>query len=169
MAREFSSFQAFAEFMQTRIAVAEHHKHLGFDAGANMMAKAARDMVGTENDRWPSLADATIVAKQAAGHTGRISATDPLYATGKLRDSWHYSVGNAGFVWGSTDPVMAYHEHGTNKMPPRPVVGPVMFLHGKEAVSIAANWIMGAVAGKSGPMHPDPHAEAAQEFRTAAE
>jgi hypothetical protein len=158
MAREFASFQAFAEFMETRIGVAERAKHLGFDAGANMMAKAARDMVGTEHKPWPSLADVTVTRKTAAGQTGRISPTDPLYASGKLRDSWHYSVGNAGFVWGSTDPVMVYHEHGTAKMPPRPVVGPVMFQHGKEVVSIAANWIMGAVAGHEGPLHPGEHA-----------
>lgn len=169
MARSFSSFEAFADFLETRIAAAEHAKHLGLDAGANMMCRAAHDMVGMENASWTALADSTVARKQAAGQVGRISPTDPLYASGELRESWRYNVGNAGFVWGSVDPVMVDHEYGTSKMPPRPVVAPVMFQHGKEAVHMAANWIMGAAAGLSGPLRPGDYTAPVQDFKMAAE
>ncbi len=149
MAKDFPSFEAFAAYLRTRIPAAVAAERLGFDAAGNMMAKAGRTMVGQEQEGWAALKDDTVARKQAAGQTGRISATDPLYAKGELRDSFRYTVGQAGFIWGSTDPVMPFHEHGTMHMAPRPIVGPVMFKHGREAVDLVVNHIMGAVAGRS--------------------
>ena len=94
------------------------------DAGAEMV-DAARAKIGTEAPDWPALAPATIETKARRGQVGRVSPTDPLLASGELRDSFTAAVGNGVLIFGSTDPVARYHEHGTEHMPPRPVVAPI--------------------------------------------
>lgn len=72
---------------------------------------------------WAPLAQSTEDRKQAAGY--RLDA--PLLATGEMGESFKHTVGVNDLVAGSTDPKMVFHEFGTAKMPPRPVVGPVGF------------------------------------------
>ena len=81
---------------------------------------------------WADLADSTEWNKMRHGYP----VDAPLLASGELRDSYsytveaHYSgpfVENINVIVGSTDPVAVYHEFGTSRMPPRPVLGPAVF------------------------------------------
>ncbi len=94
-------------------------------AAGEQIVNAIRTRIGQERPEWPPLTPATIAAKAHAGQLGRVSPTDPLLATGELRDSYSATVENGTLIVGSSDPVAAYHEHGTARMPPRPVLAPI--------------------------------------------
>ena len=90
------------------------------------------------------------------GQTGRISDTDPLYATGELRTSIGHHVEEHEVVLGSTDPIAPLLEHGTARMAARSFIGSTMFREGHRAADLVANHMVGAVAGLSGPLKPVP-------------
>lgn len=52
---------------------------------------------------------------------------NPLLREGDLRDSIEYHVDHLEVSIGSDDDRMVYHELGTARMPPRPVLGPAVF------------------------------------------
>lgn len=82
---------------------------------------------------WAPLADSTEDQKAAMG----APADAPLERFGDLKDSFHFTVTNpTELIVGSTDPVMTYHEFGTSKMPPRPVVGPALLKNIDEVKNI---------------------------------
>lgn len=72
---------------------------------------------------WADLAPSTEAEKARMG----APADAPLLRTGALYASFsHELLGNGEGVVGSTDPTMVFHEFGTAKMPPRPVMGPAV-------------------------------------------
>ena len=94
---------------------------------ADEIRDQARAMIGTEDEAWPALADATIAEKERLGYVGSVSATDPLLRTGELRDSIEVRrVDAERAIVASDDPVLAYQEFGTARIPPRPVIGAVL-------------------------------------------
>jgi phage gpG-like protein len=113
-------------------------------------------MIGEEIREWADLAPATVEEKQRLGYTGQVSATDPLLRTGELRLSIGHTVEEHGVILGSTDPVAPYQEWGTDRIPPRPFIGATMSREGHEAAELVANHMVGAAAGKNGPMRPVP-------------
>ena len=101
---------------------------------ATLIKDEAQALVGTEDPSWAPLADVTVAEKERLGYVGKVSATDPLLRTGELRDSIQVrSVGPQRAVVASDDPVLAYQEFGTSRIPPRPVLGAVLF-RSKEAI-----------------------------------
>ncbi len=119
-------------------------------AGAALV-EHAKDAIGMEQDAWPALADSTIEQKQRMGWTGRVSATDPLLARGELRSSISSTEDDSGVTLGSTDPIAPFHEHGTDRMPPRPFIEPTMFAHGQEATETIAGHVVAALVGEPPP------------------
>jgi hypothetical protein len=93
-------------------------------------AKSAKEMIGREDNGWPALAPSTVEEKTRLGLIGRISATDPLYRSGAMRDTFASSAAPTGNgaegAIGSTSGIAASHENGTSRMPPRPVFTPTM-------------------------------------------
>jgi phage gpG-like protein len=71
---------------------------------------------------WEPLADSTLAQKAAGGYP-----PDILIRTGALRASFkggsdHVSdIRRDGGEWGTTDPKALFHQHGTSRMPARPV------------------------------------------------
>jgi hypothetical protein len=124
--REFSSFGALATHLITRrIAVVAELEH-GLDRALVRVEKTAHDEIGYYQSAigpfpaWEQLADSTEERKAQAGYPPNA----PLYATGDMQESLgHERHGLEGAV-GATDPTMVFHEFGTSKMPPRPVLGP---------------------------------------------
>jgi phage gpG-like protein len=149
---KFGSIAAFVAFLETRPRAVEEAEKLGLDAAGKMLRREARDMIGEEIPQWADLAPATVQEKQRLGYTGQVSATDPLLRTGELRNSIDYEVGEHKVTLGSTDPIAPFQEHGTAKIPPRPFIGSTMYRSGKDAGGLVANYIMGAVVGKDGPI-----------------
>lgn len=147
----FASIDAFLAHLvrvQTALPAAQRH---GEDAAGRGLVHHAYALVGTEYEQWAALAASTVARKEAKGQTGRVSATDPLYATGEYRLSISYKV-EAGVILGTTDPIAPFLEFGTSRMPARPVIGPIMFVHGHAAADLIAGYIMGAFMGLSRPL-----------------
>lgn len=111
---------------------------------AETMAEKARDEIGREKPSWPPLAASTVAEKRRHGWTGRISETDPLLRTGKMRSS----------IRGESDALIAevrvdapglWQERGTTRKPtgargyrpPRPFLRPAL-----EEVSPAARALL---------------------------
>lgn len=152
--RTFKTLDAFQRYLTTLAAKVEVAERRGLGAAGVMLEASAKAMIGEEVREWPDLAASTVAQKQARGQTGRVSDTDPLYATGKLRTSIGHAVEEHEVIVGSTDPIAPLLEHGTSRMPMRPFIGSTMFREGRRAADLVANHMMGAVAGKSEPLKP---------------
>lgn len=72
---------------------------------------------------WAQLADSTEEEKSRLGYP----SDAPLERTGELKESFSHKVQGLEAIVGSTDPKMVYHEFGTDRMPPRPALGPALF------------------------------------------
>lgn len=96
-------------------------KHL-----ADETARIARDEIGTYQEAvgpfpaWASLAESTEQDKARNGYP----LNAPLERTGAMRDSIKAEDYEGVAFAGSGDEKLYWHEHGTPKMPPRPVMGP---------------------------------------------
>ena len=155
--QRFASIAAFVTFMNRRQAEVHAARKHGLEAAGRMFVVECKALIGQELDSWAPLAAATVLEKERLGYTGRVSATDPLLRRGDLSLSFSYTLrGDRKMAFGSDDLVMVFHEIGTVKMPPRPIVGPVTAQHGKEGAEIVANYMAGALAGRSGPLKPLP-------------
>jgi len=69
---------------------------------------------------WAPLADVTQAARVSLGYT----PDDPLLRSGGLRDSVSHEINGLEAVIGSDSDIMVYQELGTDKIPPRAVLGP---------------------------------------------
>jgi len=149
---KFGSINAFLTHLARVAATLPEAQRHGEEAAGAGLAHHAQALIGAEAENWPGLADSTIAQKTARGQVGRISPTDPLYAKGDLRESISFQADTHGLVLGSTDPVAPFHEHGTSRMPPRPFIGPTMFVHGHAAADLIAGYVVGAFAGRTRPI-----------------
>lgn len=69
---------------------------------------------------WAPLADVTQAARVSLGYT----PDDPLLRSGELRDTVSHQIDGLEAVIGSDSDVMVYQELGTDRIPPRAVLGP---------------------------------------------
>ena len=113
-------------------ALPAHEAHAlneGLEKCAKQIEKTAQDEIGHYQSAvgpfqdWAELAESTEADKASKGYP----ANAPLLRTGEMRDSIKHEVDGLEAVIGSTDEKMAYHEFGTNRIPPRPVMGPAVF------------------------------------------
>lgn len=130
----------------------EHAEAKGLAAAGKGLTTAAQEMIGTEDEDWPALADATVAEKSRLGYTNRISPTDPLYRTGELRISISYTVDANGVTLGSTDPIAPFQEDGTHTIPARPFISATLFRHGHAAADLVADYLMGGFMGLRRPL-----------------
>lgn len=76
---------------------------------------------------WAELADSTEQDKAMHGYP----VDAPLLRTGEMRDAITHDVDMLEAIIGTMDEgagkILKYHEVGTSKMPPRPVLGPALF------------------------------------------
>jgi HK97 gp10 family phage protein len=145
--REFESVLAFAE----HLVVLKHelHKHTehGLEKALQIIQTDAEQQIGHYQEaagrfpEWAPLADSTEAEKARLGYP----ADAPLLREGDLQHSFSHEVeGNEGIV-GSTDPTMVYHEFGTSKMPPRPVMGPAVFNNRNKVEKIIGRALVEAI------------------------
>ncbi len=71
-------------------------------------------------DEWPDLADSTQQERVRLG----FNPDDPLLRTGELRDSIEHRTAELETSIGSDSDIMVWQEFGTERIPPRPVLGP---------------------------------------------
>ena len=123
----------------------------GLDRAGLLIEQEAKDLIGTEYAGWPALADRTVAEKQAKGQTSRVSGTDPLLATGELRESIARHVDGHSVTVGTPDPVGVFHEFGTSRMPPRPFLAAAAHRKAEAGANAIGAAVGHALAGKPLP------------------
>lgn len=126
---EFGSLGDLARhLMQETVGGLTNTQH-GLKAAAELLEREAKAEFGTYQqavgpfEAWPDLADATKADRVAKGFT----ENDPLLRSGGLRDSIQHEVEEWEAIIGSEDPIMLFQELGTERIPPRPVLGTALW------------------------------------------
>jgi hypothetical protein len=126
MSGDFKSFGALANHLVGFRLAEAVALHKGLEAVARHIEATAKDKIGEYQDgigpfpAWDPLADATEKDKERLGYP----LESPLLRTGDLRDTIGHEIQPLEAIVGSTDDVMVYQEIGTDRIPPRPVLGP---------------------------------------------
>lgn len=126
---EFGSVTHFLVHLAEAQLAVHVASHRALDRAAAIIEKDAKQQIGTYQpdagpfNAWPELADSTKQDRVSKG----FSENDPLLRTGELRDSISREVHGHEAAIGSTSDVMVYQELGTDRIPPRPVLGPAAF------------------------------------------
>jgi phage gpG-like protein len=148
--KEFKSFATFATHLQLLAIEGKIVRRGIVEAGAQEVQDTARGMIGFYHDdpHWPELSPEYEAAKVKAGY----EADAPLLRTGEMRDSITHSIsldGNSATI-GTDDQKMVWHELGTDRMPPRPVMSPAGAHSAPRIVHMATKAAVAWVAG-----HPE--------------
>src|ERR1700694_4467499 len=115
MTQSFGSLASFAGFLTGVVVKMEEQKHHALEEAAQILEHEAKSYPGEYQPGWPALQPET-VGRKATGDS-------PLLETGAMRASYEHTVGHDEAVVGSNDDKAVWHEVGTSKMPPRPVLG----------------------------------------------
>jgi HK97 gp10 family phage protein len=124
--KQYSSFGAFARHLEKLAVTAPEVTHLMVKAGTEEIKDVAQGEIGfyqtdiAPYPDWAPLADSTEAEKARLGY----EPDAPLLRTGDMRASIKSEAEGNEAVVGSNDEKLKYHEFGTDKMPPRPVLGP---------------------------------------------
>jgi HK97 gp10 family phage protein len=112
--------------VEVAMHVAAHH---ALDKAARIIEKDAKAQMGKYQgeagpfNAWTELADSTKKDRVRQGFT----ENDPLVRTDALAESISREVHGLEAAVGSTSDVMVYQELGTDRIPPRPVLGPAAY------------------------------------------
>lgn len=134
-AKEFTSIGGFVAHLVAREAAVVLAMRAGLQTVANAVRDTAKSEVGHyqpaigQFGAWPELADSTKADRVAKGFT----ENDPLLRSGDLRDSIKNEVHAFDAVIGSESDIAKYQELGTEKIPPRPFLGPAV-LHNEHEI-----------------------------------
>lgn len=148
--KEFSTLGAFARHLDKLAVIVPEVVHLAADRAGELVEEAAKAEIGHYQaavgpfPAWAPLADGTEADKARHGYP--LGA--PLLRTGELRESVSHVTEGGHSVIGSTDPRMVYHELGTRHIPPRPVLGPALFVNQTKISNSLAKTIHVWLAGK---------------------
>ncbi len=121
-----------------------------------LLEKEAKDKIGHLQQaagpfkEWAPLAESTKLDKEKKGYVFNADY-NPLYRQGDLKDSIHhvYSITRHEVILGSTSQIMIYQELGTNRIPPRSVIGATMFQAKNEMAFILGEMLTQWISGKS--------------------
>lgn len=150
--KEFHSLGHFAAhlvLLDAKVALAAHH---GLKRVAVAIEKTAKSEFGHyqpavgEFSAWAPLAESTVKDRTAKG----FAPDDPLLRDGKLlRDSITNQVEGMEAIVGSNEDVMVWQELGTEKLPPRAVLGPAA-IRNRDLIGRVLGVAVGrAIAGQS--------------------
>lgn len=146
--KEFRSFGAFATHLAILAIETKVVKHAVLEEAAEEVQETAKGMIGFyhQDPHWEALADSTEAEKARLG----FEPDAPLLRTGEMRESITTVVSlNGDFaVVGSDEQKMVWHELGTTKMPPRPVLGPAGRLSGPRIAHAASTMITSWLSGR---------------------
>ena len=128
MTTNFNSLHAFAAFLISSNKKREDDLVRGLEQAGRVIRRKAKSKFGKYQKSegpfpmWKPLALATVESRARAGAT----PNEPLLVDGKLRESIDLEVDRDSLTLavGSTSDIMVYQELGTDKIPPRPVLGP---------------------------------------------
>ncbi len=99
---------------------------LGVKKYAEEIEAAAKEELGVYQpatgpfNAWDPLADSTMNDRINQGYP----ADEPLLRSGELRDSIQHEVQGLAAIVGTKSPIGLWQEVGTDRIPPRPFIGP---------------------------------------------
>lgn len=126
--KQFTSLAAFSLHLVESAAQEVLALNAGLEAVAVHVEKQAKEEIGHYQQAvgpfpaWQQLADSTKADRLAQGY----SENDPGLRSGDMRDSIGHQVHGPEALIGSNDDHLVYFELGTDKQPPRPVLGPAV-------------------------------------------
>lgn len=147
--KEFNSFGSFARHLMVVAAVGEEVTHHLAEKSAEIIQKDAQKRIGEYQDyegpfnSWAPLADSSKADRVAKG----FPEDEPLLRTGDLRDSIEVKARGNEAVIGSVGDIALYQEVGTDKIPPRPFLGPAGFASKLPIGELSAKTIVAWVSG----------------------
>lgn len=113
-----------AHLAHTALHMRVHGRHALLEAG-EIVRQEVFDAHGAYRYNWPALAPATVARKR--------TGDSPLLETGAKRASYGVNLIDDHTVEvGSNDPKATWHELGTSRVPPRPVLLPAVLAKEKE-------------------------------------
>lgn len=114
------------------------HTLRGLDRVGKIALREIQTAIGTYRYSWPPLSAKTIARKR--------TGDSPLLETGALRDSYGATmVDRETIEVGSDDPKAQWHEFGTSRMPPRPVLGEMVKAKEADIVKVLGEGALGAL------------------------
>ena len=135
--------------------VVAHQEH-ALERAAVVFETEAKDEIGNYQEdagpysAWPQLAEGTQAERVAKGY----SADEPLLRSGALRDAITHQVEGSRAVVGVPESsegalgtIAAVMEHGSSRVPPRPVFGPAAFRKGEAAAHAAGGELVKRMFG----------------------
>lgn len=123
--KEFGTLAEMALHLGVMEKAVEQQLRHGLGVVASAIQKTAKDEIGHYQRMtgpfaaWAPLAESTKEERKRLGYT----PDDPGLRSGEMRDSIQKHVGAREAVVGSDDQNLVYFELGTNKQPPRSVLG----------------------------------------------
>lgn len=145
--RSLTDFSLFAAAVLPVIALAEMER--GLKKCAVLVENTAKQEIGVYQGAigpfspWPALADSTQAERARLGY----SPDEPLLRTGELRDSIKHEVDRLHAVIGSKEDKAAWQEFGTDKIPPRPFMGPAVIHNEKQILQILGKTVARGISG----------------------
>lgn len=146
--REFQDLTSLiAHFVTLELSIHLAAEH-ALEKSAVLIEKTAKEELGYYLDAvgpfpaWDQLADSTIA------HHNRFGVGDtPLVLTGELYASIEHESAGSEAVIGSKMEIAAYQEFGTEKIPPRPFMGPAVFVNKEKIEKIMAHGMVEGLIG----------------------
>jgi HK97 gp10 family phage protein len=145
--KSLADFGAFTAIALPVIALAEMKRSLEVCAAA--IETTAKAEIGTYQDAvgpfsaWPQLAESTQREREHLGYT----PNDPLLRRGDLKNSIQREVSGLTAVIGSKSDIAAYQEFGTNRIPPRPFIGPAVIHNEKLVLEVLGKAVVRGISG----------------------
>ena len=132
--KEFTDLSAFAKELNkisrsSQLAISKSVEQVGA-----IVEKKAKEIIGEYQDsigdfpEWQELTDSTKQDRLRQGFT----ENDPLLRSGKLRDSMSHVCEGMTVTIGTSLQEAEWLENGTEKMPPRPFIGPAALRSDKD-------------------------------------
>lgn len=145
--KSLTDFSLFTAAALPVLTLAEMRR--GLERCAVMVEQTAKREIGTYQDAvgpfsaWPSLAESTQDERARLGYT----QDDPLLRTGDMRDTIEHETEQFRAVIGSKDDIAAYQEFGTDRIPPRPFMGPAVIHNQKRILQVLGLAVARGVSG----------------------
>jgi HK97 gp10 family phage protein len=133
--KSFKSLGAFAAHLMVLDVKVKAAQTNALEHVAQVIEKTAKGELGTYQPEvgpfqdWVELAESTKEQRVRQGY----SKDDPGLRSGKMRDSIQHHTSGSSAVVGSNDENLVFFEFGTEKQPPRPVLGPAV-VHNEKAI-----------------------------------
>lgn len=127
--KEFNSLAAFATHLAEVAIVEVVALQHGLEKVAVGIENTAKNKIGHYQlesgpfPAWQELAESTKADRLNKGY----DPDEPLLRDGTLRESIKHEVSGLEAIIGSKSDIAAYQEFGTEKIPPRPFIGPAAF------------------------------------------